>query len=197
MAIYSGVATPEQQKTIWKRVLSVMYPEQQMITPYYHNYSIFAMSRADHDADALKFVRSYWGGMIKEGATSFWEGYDTRWPKEHFHQYLQADNGMGYFVSLSHGWSAGATAWLTESVLGVRSTGAGFKTAIIEPHLVDLKWAKGAVPTPHGLIQVSYQKTGVKLTADLTIPNGVDATVILPGSRPKHVKAGHHRLSSP
>jgi hypothetical protein len=181
MAIYSGAASPADMTAIWDKVLSHPYPVDLMITPYYNNYDIFAMALSGHTQDALSFVRNYWGGMINEGATTFWEGYDPRWPKEHFHKYLQADNGMGYFVSLCHGWSAGATDLLTEYILGVRSTGPGFQTVDIEPQLCDLTWAAGTVPTPRGLISVRFERKGNTLVTDAELPPDTRANFIFHG----------------
>jgi hypothetical protein len=120
--------------------------------------------------------------MLQEGATSFWEAYDPSWYKEDFHSSLQSDNRSGYFVSLAHGWSAGPTAWLMEEVLGIKPTGAGFSTVDIRPDLVDLQWAKGAEPTPKGLLQVDVRKgtTGVETAID--VPEGVVARVSVPVS---------------
>ena len=39
--------------------------------------------------------------MVREGATSFWEAYDTHWPTGNAHVSLQADGSAGYFVSLA------------------------------------------------------------------------------------------------
>ncbi|MEO6911973.1 MAG: alpha-L-rhamnosidase, partial [Edaphobacter sp.] len=156
-AVTSGIAGPQQYGAIWNHALSnvghVKY-NALIITPYYNYYVIRAMAEMDHRKDALAWIRQYWGGMIEEGATSFWEGYDPSWYKGNFHASLQADNGSGYFVSLAHGWSSGPTVWLMEEVLGIQPTGPGFSTVNIRPDLVDLAWAKGAEPTPHGLLKV-------------------------------------------
>jgi alpha-L-rhamnosidase len=177
MAIYSGVADPAQTSAIYDRVLSK--PSGFVITPYYNFYVISAMAEAGHRTEALDWIRKYWGGMIDEGATSFWEAYDLSWPKNNFHRSLQADNGQGYYVSLSHGWSSGPTAWLSEEVLGIRPTAAGFKNATIRPDLAGLAWARGAVPTPNGLIKVEY-KGGDTLHATVDLPAGVAAEVSMP-----------------
>jgi hypothetical protein len=96
--------------------------------------------------------------MLAEGATSFWESYDLRWPKTDFHLSLQADGTSGYFVSLAHGWSSGPTAWLSENVLGVTPASPGYDAVEINPHLCGLAWARGTVPTPHGIIKISIDK---------------------------------------
>ena len=184
MAIYSGLTTPEQSREIYDRILAPGNSSwSRVATPYYNNYVIYAMSLAGHNMDTLDFIRRYWGGMLAEGATSWWEGYDPSWEKSDFHAHLQADNGTGYFVSLAHGWSAGPTSWLTERVLGVRPTSGGFKTAEIVPDLGGLAWAEGDIPAPEGTIHVRAEAKGRDTTVEVTIPKGVDALVGLPGDQ--------------
>jgi hypothetical protein len=182
-AVISGAADPKQYDAIWKHSLSsvghIKY-NAFIITPYYNYYVISAMAEMNHRKDALAWIRQYWGGMIDEGASSFWEAYDPSWYKEDFHASLQADNRSGYFVSLAHGWSAGPTAWLMEEVLGIQPTGPGFSTVNIRPDLVDLTWAKGAEPTPHGLLKVDIRREGSGTTLALDVPEGVVARVAVP-----------------
>jgi len=179
MAVLSGAATRAQQQTIWTGVLShVLKPSgpDTVVTPYYGYYVLSAMAALNHRCEALDWMRTYWGGMIGEGATSFWEAYDPRWPKQDFHAHLEADNKTGYYVSLAHGWSGGPTAWLMEQVLGIQPTAAGFHTVSIRPDLSGLQWARGAEPTPRGLIRVDVQRDSVRIT----LPPQTTATVSLP-----------------
>jgi hypothetical protein len=152
-------------------------PTDPVISPYFGAYLIDALAQASHPQQALAWIRTYWGGMLAEGATSFWESYDLRWPKTNFHLSLEADGTSGYFVSLAHGWSSGPTAWLSENVLGIRDPQAGYRTVTITPNLLGLDWAKGSVPTPHGPIAISIDKTK-GTTIDL--PDGIEASVQLP-----------------
>ena len=187
-AVIGGVAGPERYDAIWKNVFSevgVRGTNGLIISPYYNYYVIRAMAEMGHGAEALKWIRQYWGGMISEGATSFWEAYDPSWYKEDFHASLQSDNRSGYFVSLAHGWSAGPTAWLMESVLGINPTGAGFSTVDLRPDLMDMAWAKGAEPTPHGLLKVDLRRHGNGIGIDLDLPEGVQARVAVPVSSPE------------
>ena len=182
MAIYSGLADKTQYDAIWKNVLSTVDTTQYtalIITPYYNYYVISAMAETGHRAEALDWIRKYWGGMIAEGATSFWEAYDPTWPKQNFHASLQADDSTGYFVSLSHGWSSGPTAWLMEQILGIQPTAEGFRNVTVRPDLAGLAWAKGTEPTPYGSIRVDL-KSGPNASIGLDIPNGVHATVLVP-----------------
>jgi alpha-L-rhamnosidase len=183
MAVLAGAATPAQYASIWSSVLSnINRPTYRpdIISPYYGSYVLDALARMDHRADALRWIRTYWGGMIHEGATSFWEAYDPAWPKDDPHVDLQADDTAGYRISLAHGWSSAPTWWLMEQVLGIVPTAPGFSQATIRPDLIDLEWARGAEPTPNGLIKVDLKKEGGGLSATIDIPDGVDATVLFP-----------------
>lgn len=190
-AVIGGAAGSDQYAAIWSHVLSnvghVKY-NAFIISPYYNYYVIRAMAEMGHRKAALDWIRQYWGGMLAEGVTSFWEAYDPSWYKEDFHSSLQADNRSGYFVSLAHGWSSGPTAWLMEEVLGIKPEGAGFGTVNIRPDLVDLQWARGAEPTPHGLLKVDAKREGSDVAIAVDLPVGVVAHVAVPvASDGKHV----------
>ena len=183
-AVVGGAAGPERYKDMWANVFAQVGQGDThglIISPYYNFYVIKAMAELGHRPEALAWIRQYWGGMLAEGATSFWEAYDTSWYKSDFHASLQADNRSGYFVSLAHGWSAGPTAWLMEEVLGIQPTGAGFSTVDIRPDLAGLAWARGAEPTPNGLLKVDAHQDGSGIKLVLDVPAGVRARVSIPG----------------
>ena len=184
MAILAGAATPAQVPAIWSTVLAHTADasfREPPITPFYNAYVLSAMAATGHRVEALAWIRKYWGGMIAEGATSFWEAYDTHWPTRNPHVSLQADGSTGYFVSLAHGWSSGPTAWLMEEVLGIQPTGAGFRTATLRPDLAGLAWARGTEPTPHGPIAIDLKPA----QTTVTLPAGVTLSVLVPVS-PRH-----------
>ncbi|HUY12356.1 MAG TPA: alpha-L-rhamnosidase C-terminal domain-containing protein [Terriglobia bacterium] len=179
MAIYSGLADPTQTQAIWQKVLS--HQDKFRITPYYNFYVISAMATAGHPEAALQWIRQYWGGMIRRGATSLWEAYALGLPKKDYHPRLRADFGMGYFVSLAHGWSTGPTIVLTENILGIKPTSAGFANVTIRPDLAGLQWARGGEPTPRGPIKVDFHASSDgKLDATVDLPPGTNAAVSVP-----------------
>ena len=66
-------------------------------------------------------------------------------------------------------------------VLGVLPLEPGFRKFQVKPLPVnDLSWAKGLVPTPHGVIAAGWEKTGTTLLLKLTVPAGTCADVVLP-----------------
>jgi len=187
----------EPGPAIWNEVLSRAKqdaPTDQVISPYFNGYVLDAMAATGHASEGLDWVRAYWGGMLAEGATSFWESYDLRWPKTNPHLSLQADGTSGYFVSMAHGWSSAPTAWLTENVLGITAASPGYDTVNIRPNLLGLKYANGSVPTPHGTIWIRVdERRGV----DLDLPAGVEATVEFGGQTTVFRSQGHHAIAAP
>jgi alpha-L-rhamnosidase len=179
---------------LWDNVFSHVkqdWPSDQVISPYFNMYLLDAMAAAGHQREALDWMRAYWGGMLAEGATSFWESYDLRWPKTNPHLSLQADGTSGYFVSMAHGWSSGPTAWLAENVLGVTPASPGYDTVSIRPHLLGLEFAQGSVPTPHGIIAIRIDK---QKGINLDLPSGVTANVEYEGNSTVFRTAGHFTI---
>jgi alpha-L-rhamnosidase len=198
-AVLSGIADPSQYPAIWRNSLSTVGHVKYnalIITPYYNYYVISAMAKMGHRADALNWIRQYWGGMTNEGATSFWEGYDPSWYKgSDFHASLQADNMSGYRVSLAHGWSSGVTPWLMEEILGIHSRAAGFSQVDIRPDLIDLQWAKGAEPTPHGMLAIDVRKD--VFTIDLPPDTNARVSVPVPSPTAQVLVNGSPQPSTP
>ena len=155
-------------------------------------YVLIAKAMAGAYEEAMNLIRSYWGGMIKLGATTFWEGFDLAWmkdgapidriPAEYEIDVHGAYGGYcykGYRKSLCHGWASGPTAWLSRYVLGIEILAPGCEKIRITPHLGDLSWAKGTFPTPYGIIEVQHRKqadgtvsTMVKKPEGVTIVEG-------------------------
>jgi alpha-L-rhamnosidase len=185
---------PAARPAIWAGILSHIKqdaPTDQVISPYFSGYVLDAMSATDHRREALDWIRTYWGGMLFEGATSFWESYDLRWPKTNPHLSLQADGTSGYFVSMAHGWSSAPTAWLIENVLGITPATPGYDTVNIRPNLLGLGYANGSVPTPHGTISIRVDK---QKGIDLDLPVGVTATVEYSGRAVTLRTSGHYTI---
>jgi hypothetical protein len=129
--------------------------------------------------EALDEMRSYYGQMLRSGATTTWELVDRREP------------GIDHIVpagrSHCHGWSAGPANLLPAKILGVTPTAPGYREVSIRPQLGDLVWAKGAIPTPHGLIRVSL--TG-PTAGEVTLPAGVTGTLQIAGRPPLRLTGG-------
>jgi hypothetical protein len=85
-----------------------------------------------------------------------------------------------YGGTVSHGWSSTPTRDLVMRVLGVEPGEPGFGVASIEPELGPLAWARGAVPSPGGLVHVEVRRDVV--TIDSPIPFDFAGARYDPGS---------------
>lgn len=65
--------------------------------------------------------------------------------------------------TVSHGWSSTPTRDLVQRVLGIMPAEAGFAAASIDPHLGYLEWARGAAPSPAGLISVDVRAGSISV----------------------------------
>ena len=159
-AILYGLAYQEECREIMQSVM--LNPTIAPITtPYMRFYELETLCMAGLQTQVLQEIRDYWGGMLREGATSFWEKYV---PTERGTQHL-AMYGRPYGKSLCHAWGASPVYLLGKYYLGVRPTKPGYEEFEIRPALGDLEWIEGNVHTPHGLIYVYMDKTCVKVRA--------------------------------
>ena len=121
--------------------------------------------------------------MLDLGATTFWEDFDIAWlenaaridelvpaGKVDVHRTYGDYCYKGLRHSFCHGWASGPTAWLTEHVLGVAIVEHGCRVIRIDPHLGDLEWVEGSVPTPFGVVKIRHERR-----ADGTIKSQIDA----------------------
>jgi len=122
-------------------------------------YELASLCEVGEKEKALDFVRDYWGGMLKLGATTIWEAYDpSQSGDEHYAMY-----GRPFGKSLCHAWGANPVYLFGKYLLGVKPTSPGYKTWLVEPSLAGLEWIKGKVPTPDGVIEVFMDKDIIRV----------------------------------
>lgn len=157
-AILYGLADEQQQKQIMHSVMT--NPDIDPITtPYMRFYELETLCRAGLHEQVLHEIRSYWGGMLREGATTFWEKYN---PHETGTQHLSM-YGRPYGKSLCHAWGASPLYLLGRYFLGVRPLKPGYEEYEVRPCLAGLDWMEGTVPTPWGMIHVYADKETVRI----------------------------------
>lgn len=172
-----------QQKQDVKKSVLMNDNVQKITTPYMRFYELEALCAMGEQSYVLKEMKDYWGGMLKLGATSFWEEYDpTKKGVEHYAMY-----GRAYGKSLCHAWGASPIYLLGKYYLGVKPTSVGYSTYEIAPNLGGLKWMQGTVPMPTGNIQMYVSTSQVKVSASAgmgtliikskTKPTGANITV--------------------
>ena len=159
-AILYGLADEDERRDIMQGVM--LNPDVPAITtPYMRFYELETLLLDGRHEQVLKEIRDYWGGMLREGATSFWEKYV---PSESGAEHL-AMYGRPYGKSLCHAWGASPIYLIGKYYLGVRPTMPGYEEFEVRPNLGDLDWIAGDVPTPNGMIHVEMNRHEIKVRA--------------------------------
>ena len=203
-AILYGQASEEQCREILDHVM--LNPEVPAIsTPYMRFYELAALCRMGLQDKVLPEIKAYWGGMLLEGATSFWEKYnpseadnqseDTIPPSPrapHLEMY-----GRPYGKSLCHAWGASPVYLLGRYYLGVHPLQPGYGSADsrqrepaweARPNLGGLEWMRGDVPTPYGKIHIEVDA----YTLTVSAPTGIGRGIVYYKNQQAEVRSGQH-----
>ncbi len=167
LALLYDVAPPERARIIQPYLTE---PPEDMVTfgsPFAMFYLLEMLAREHHFDEMLEIIRSQWGFMLDAGATTFWEtfpGFEVDVPTR----------------SHCHAWSSAPTYFMSRYQLGVSPVQPGFKRVDITPQFVDLEWASGRIPTPHGNIKMGWQRDDERLDISVSLPAAVSGSLTLP-----------------
>ena len=178
-AVMYGYLDKERQEAV-KRSVILNDDILRITTPYMRFYELEALCMLGEQDQVMKEMKAYWGGMLHEGATSFWEKYN---PDEHGREKL-AMYGRPYGKSLCHAWGASPIYLLGRYYLGVEPTKPGYEEYTVRPTLGGLEWMEGNVPTPFGTVYVRMDKNTVTVKAD----GGRGTLIIGRGENEKHIE---------
>lgn len=189
MAVVAGVATGDRAASVlafFHDKLSGAYGDltndvsgdtvPRYISPFVTAQSLQAYadrhSKAADDA-ALDLLGRTWNHMLDGAAPgTFWENVSPSGGLQ-----------LGSYTSLSHGWAAAPTSFLTNEVLGVTPTSGGFETFDALPHPGGhLRWAEGTVPTPHGDVRAAWKLGAHSFELQVTAPSGTSGTAGVPAA---------------
>jgi len=133
------------------------------------------MSYVVHDAVALAGRAGRLPKLHRRWSQFLADGYDT----------IGECWGWGTHV---HGWSCTPTRDMIWYTLGVTPAEPGYAVARVAPRLDELQWARGKVPTPHGLITVDATAERVRVDSPVAV------IVDLEGQPQQTLPAGQHEI---
>lgn len=151
LAIYGGLANPEDYKTIWNKLFTPnqpfeLYSNGEYNNPYFKYFVLeaaFALGKATWGLDLIKF---YWGKMIDAGATTWWELFDP--------DNLALSQRT---ISKCHGYGVSPNAFIISELVGIRPAQPGMKMVYFNPLPGIVTWVKATIPTPNGSITVNWE----------------------------------------
>ena len=126
-----------------------------------------------------------WGYMIRKGATTWWE----RW---------NSDSGDPAMNSFNHYAFGSVVAWIYRYVAGIdtEASGPGFREIVIHPRTGGpITHARGEYDSVYGKIVSDWTTEGGALKLRVTIPPNTRATIYLP-TRTEKVGSGSYEFES-
>jgi len=169
LAVWQDVAPKAEQVGILRRVLASQeeketafggrtVPPMSAMSYYFRFYLSRALEHAGL-ADLYVDQLTPWYDMLKLGLTTWAEKPEpTR--------------------SDCHAWSAGPNYDLLTVVAGIHPDAPGFAKVRIEPHLGKLYEIHASMPHSRGAIETVYHLVGSVWVATITLPNGLDGSLI-------------------
>ena len=178
LALLSGLVPRQQVADVANGLLC-----EDFIAPelYLTCFILRALAEGGAAPAALDIVRRYWTPIIRVGSPTVWEANVHQHGKEAF-------GGSG---SLCHGFATSPISFFQTVLLGVTPIKPGFAVFRLQPNLCGLSYVSGAVPTPHGDIQVNLTDFPNRLDCKVTVPSNTVA--MLPDGR--QLTAGSHSFS--
>ena len=90
-------------------------------------------------------IRERWGEMARYESTTCWEVFPGFYENSRTRSYC-------------HSWSAAPAMLMQKYLLGIRRDSDGFADVSFHFPQTQLRWCRGAIPTPHGAIRVDWNK---------------------------------------
>ena len=144
---------------------------QKITTPYMRFYELVVMCELGMWDEMTHELTNYWGGMIDEGATTFWEQYDPQ--QKGAEKYAMYDRPYG--KSLCHAWGAAPVYLISAYIFGIRPAAPGYTEFICRPFPEKICDCKLRIPAGDGYIFAE------KRNNEFTIYNkNCPGTVIVP-----------------
>lgn len=157
-------------------------------------YVAWALAETGHVDEAYRLLLNHdcpgWLYAVDMGATTLWERWDSMLPT--------GEVNPGGMTSFNH-YALGAVCdWVYQVVGGIRPASPGYASVLVAPKPGrGIDWAHCAHEAPCGRIEVSWRADVGAFELEVTIPEGVPATLELPDSSAMRVVGGHHLLGCP
>ncbi len=91
-------ALSNEEGTELLKHIKALNPDKKMVSPYMNHYYVEALLQCGQREEAVDFMKYYWGGMVQQGADTFWELYNPENPAE-------SPYGSSIVNSYCHAWS--------------------------------------------------------------------------------------------
>jgi alpha-L-rhamnosidase len=177
LPIVFGLAPPERRAALAAQIArDIARRENHLSTGFIGtSYLLPVLSaQGQHDVAyqlAMQESAPSWGYMIRHGATTIWE----RWDSDTIRHRMNSHNQIVF---------AAVDRWFYEYLGGIRADLPGFKRILIAPRPAgDLQWARAQYESMYGLIRSEWERTDDVFSMRVVIPSNTSARVAVPTLR--------------
>lgn len=154
-------------------------------------FLLSALSTTGHVDEAYQLLLQTsspsWLYPVTMGATTVWERWDSMLANGSINP-----DGM---TSFNHYALGSAANWTHTTILGISPLEPGYRRILLEPQPTNrLTWAEGDLVTPHGRVDIRWERTGSVLIVDVSVPAGTSAILRLSNHDDLPLGAGRHSL---
>ena len=154
-------------------------------TPYFKFWELEVFAKLGMFDNLKAQIKSYWGGMLQHGATTFWEYFDPNETKPA--EYAMYGDKFG--KSLCHAWGSSPLYLLGRYVMGLKPTKPGYAAFEVAPHTDWFTDLDCTLPIADGTINITISDG--TLTVQATQAGGTLAyagqQLALPANQPVSV----------
>jgi hypothetical protein len=185
-SIYAGICPEERIADVLDKVwYSGDYPRP--FGPSFYVLVVDALHRVGKQGALPELFDSYWGEMLRRGATTWWEVFDPTTPAWSYpHPFL--GNTPTYEldwipISACHGWSGIPGYSIPRHLLGVDLSQVHANRIVVDPGIPGLiESVRYAVPVRGSLLDLSFEGDGERYRITVhTAPEGLE--LILPENK--------------
>lgn len=160
-AILFGFADGEKKEAIYQKVL-LNREIPAITTPYFKFYELEALCLLGEREDVKQIIKTYWGGMLNQGAVTFWEEYDpVKKAEDQYEMY-----GDPYGKSLCHGWAASPIYLIGRYFMGLKATDVAYRTFVVEPDITLFSQFDCHFPIKSGTVAMKWNGKELSVQTD-------------------------------
>jgi len=120
-------------------------PTTNKLNPFFNYFLLETAFSLNQREWALEFIKWYWGGMAKEGASTWWEFYNP-----------VLNTKASFSSSLCHGYGVAPNIYIFTDIVGIRPAAPGFEQVYFSPLPGTTEWIKANISTPHGNLKIDW-----------------------------------------
>lgn len=172
LAIVAGIATLEQQREIVKELIENKSARMVPAVLFMH-YVTEALFMSGYGEQAIALLKDRYRHMKTEGFETLWEEWGLLVSKKSGE--FRPESGRACAQAEQTFLSYSLTRWIT----GIQPTRPGMNEVILNCNLCGLLEVNGSMPSPHGIISVTWKKTKKDIRLEVTVPPGMRVLVDL------------------